>query len=429
MHTVTFNVDDVTPISPTSFYSDKTTTPLSIFSELLNENQESYSTQPKPLKPKPVFEATTESNTKYYQTPTNSFFQACHNAYAKHYPLELWTDHVKLTITQAFAIHVNENSEQLRELLVNHEGKKNITIRRDDFIRGQTNPWTEVFSEFTDKIRVDIKDTDLVTLVQTPTQTTTVETMAALNVSIMDAFQKFYDYGLMTMCGIPSICLKGSVEDWLSLKKLLQCMEKYDFKWYTDKMQTIIDEFVLAAQGTPNIEFWKNMVKRDGGSGGPYYHGWIKYMFPYLKNYRGVFRRSEYNDDFTITSRDIPTGMSSAPVEWIYYDQKINLKFYAGFTGLAISENDAVQPAILWAIQDLDKSAINFDIPKEFMLCYEKGTYYDPAGKHYDEKYGPGNCRVICDLCTKVMTVGFGYSDNNDLCMDCVELIKKKLSQ
>lgn len=431
MHTVTFNVDDVTPEVPSNYYNSRVSTPLSIFTQLLKENSDfSFSSSTKPLKPKAVFEAVIESDTKYCPTLTNSFFQACHDAYAKHYPLELWVDHVKLTITQAFAIHVNENHEQLRELLVNHEGKKNITIRRDDFIRGETNPWTEVFSEFANKIKDDVKDNKLVDLIQSPTQTTTVETMAALNVSVMDIFQKYYDYCLMTRCGIPSICLKGSVEDWLSLKQLLQCMEKYDFKWYTDKMQTIVDEFVLAAKGTPNINFWKNMIKREGGSGGPYYHGWIKYMFPYLKNYKGEFRRSKFDDEeFTITSSCIPTGMSSVPVLWLYYNEKINLKFHTGFVGLSVTENNTIRPEVLWAIQDLDKTFVNYEIPSEFMLCYEKGIYYDPAGKHYSKKYGNDNCTVYCDMCTKVMAVGIGYGDNNDLCMDCVEIIKMKLNQ
>ena len=49
----------------------------------------------------------------------------------------------------------------------------------------------------------------------------------------------------------------------------------------------------------------------------------------------------------------------------------------------------------------------------------EKGIVYDPAGKHYNK-----NGNVICDKCRKMVNVAIGYSDNNDLCLECFEEIK-----
>jgi hypothetical protein len=41
---------------------------------------------------------------------------------------------------------VNANAERLRGKFVRHEGRADITIRRDDFVKGSSeNPWPEVF--------------------------------------------------------------------------------------------------------------------------------------------------------------------------------------------------------------------------------------------------------------------------------------------
>ena len=49
----------------------------------------------------------------------NAFAAAFHTAYGQHRPLVLSPDDVALTISQAFAIHVEQNAEKLRTLFVN----------------------------------------------------------------------------------------------------------------------------------------------------------------------------------------------------------------------------------------------------------------------------------------------------------------------
>src|SRR5271167_3255894 len=76
-------------------------------------------------------------------------FTAALGAFSEHYPLVLTPDAVWIAIEQGIATHVRENAEALRKRLVTHEGKLEIEVRRDDFVRGSPeNPWPEVFSEF-----------------------------------------------------------------------------------------------------------------------------------------------------------------------------------------------------------------------------------------------------------------------------------------
>ncbi len=333
IHSVTFNVDQVVP----STFTPKGITPQEIFNNILG----------KEIK----FETVAKTYNQLFDRPrhTNSFFAACHTAYAEHYGLELHVDHVKLTIMHAFAIHVNENSESLRSKLVSFDGKKELEVIKDEFIRGSiNNDWNSVFLEFGKKIQKDVLDCDLVQKIQNKTQTTTSNTMVALNISLMDCFQKYYNYVLKSRCGIPNVTLKGSVDDWKSLKDLTDCISKYDFNWFTEKLNPILDQFIAAAEGNPDNEFWKNMVKSKNSSGGPYYDGWIKYLFPYrLNTHNKTFYMADFNETFTSSS--IPDGMSSVPMLWKYLNEEFNMMLHAGFVGMSYI-NGIVMPEVLWAV-------------------------------------------------------------------------------
>jgi len=66
----------------------------------------------------------------------NTFIHTVDYAYTRHLPLVLDPNHIWLTIAQGFALHVNNNSEQLRHHFVQYEGKELIHIRRDNFLKG-----------------------------------------------------------------------------------------------------------------------------------------------------------------------------------------------------------------------------------------------------------------------------------------------------
>ena len=73
--------------------------------------------------------------------------------FACHYPLGLSPDMIWLCIMQGLSIHVNKNAEKLKSKFVSHEGKVEIVVRRDDFVKGQQNSWQEVFSDFSAQIQ------------------------------------------------------------------------------------------------------------------------------------------------------------------------------------------------------------------------------------------------------------------------------------
>ena len=56
----------------------------------------------------------------------HSFVQTVHIAYSYHVPLTITPDVIFYLITSATAVHINQNAEKLRNVFVNHEGKKEV---------------------------------------------------------------------------------------------------------------------------------------------------------------------------------------------------------------------------------------------------------------------------------------------------------------
>ncbi|MGC4047083.1 MAG: DUF4419 domain-containing protein [Armatimonas sp.] len=209
------------------------------------------------------------------------FITAANAAYDGHYPLVISPDMIWLLIAQGFAIHVRENAEVLRGNLVAHEGKAKLEIRRDEFLRGFAgNDWESVFSEFSEQIKSHIGQETHDTIAPTFSTTGIVE-KAAFEITLMDAMQEYFDYGLLTACGIPYYYIEGTPEDWKLLREKARNLDQFQLDWWLTFLNPILDEFVAASEGNPNTIFWRDFYKIQGQSGGPYIQGYIVNLFPY----------------------------------------------------------------------------------------------------------------------------------------------------
>jgi|SRR5579872_5145578 len=134
---ITINVDSV---KPETLDTKNTTTYSKLFDDLFKQEQ---------LDNKTVKLEATDSSTPTLvaiSDSRNAFLDTCSRAYDQHLPLELSSDQFKLTVCQALSHHINANPETFRKVLVPHDGKKLIKVYRNDFVKGQFNPWTEVLA-------------------------------------------------------------------------------------------------------------------------------------------------------------------------------------------------------------------------------------------------------------------------------------------
>jgi hypothetical protein len=309
---------------------------------------------------------------------------ATHLAFHDHRPLVLSPDIIWLLIAQGFANHVNANAENLRRHLVRHAGKLSVEVRRNDFIKGSPeNPWCEIFEEFTDQVRGHIGEVIRDLLLPTFSTTGPVE-RTATQIVLLDALQSYFSFVCHSACGIPQIVLEGTPNDWQTLAERAAGLAHFGLQWWTVWLMPILREFVDAAKGKVNQDFWQSIYKREEVSGGHWITGWLTTFFPYLKDFQTgqPARRNPLLDPKVDQHRSLmgwgpstdafPSGLARAPFFWHYHDRTFDMEFLGGFVGVV---QDAatlqLRPEIGWAVRDL-----------ALIRCVDRATELAAADRH-----------------------------------------------
>ncbi len=304
------------------------------------------------------------------------FVAAVHLAFHDHRPLILSPDMLWLLVGQGLANHINARAEELRLRFVEHSGRVNLEVQRNDFTKGSPeNPWPEVFGEFSKQIRERIGATTHDLLLPRFSTTGPVE-RAAAEIVLLDAMQCYFSNTVTSLCGIPHIVLEGTIEDWSALATRTRDIGQFGLDWWTNTLALILDEFVAAARGQVNTRFWQSLYKLNDASGGPYVSGWITAFFPYLTDSE-TERASRRNPWLTNggeelqdllyppeqdsadryergpSTEDFPSGLARAPFHWKYHARTFQMEFLGGFVGVR-QEPDTLQlrPDIGWVVRE-----------------------------------------------------------------------------
>ena len=280
---------------------------------------------------------------------------AFHIAYDEHRPLCLSPDMIWLAIAQGLANHINAKAKQLRPKFLKYRGKVPLEVERNNFIKGNLdNNWAGVFAEFSAKIREHIGETTHDLIVPTFSTTGLIE-KAASEIVLLDAMQSYFSYGLSTWCGIPQIKLEGTVADWQQLLKQTKELAQFDLEWWIDRLIPVLEQFVLAAQGKPDQEFWDSAYKlTDPGSGDAYITGWITAFFPCLQG--KTTRKRKF---LSFTTDEIPSGLAKAPFKWRHHNTVYDMEFLGGFVGIKQDLSDLfLRPEIGWVILESSENKV-----------------------------------------------------------------------
>jgi len=142
----------------------------------------------------------------------------------------------------------------------------------------------------------------------------------------MDSMQSYFDFDLMTKCGIPKINIAGTKEDWEMIKKkannFLELMP--DLKLWINHLNETLQNFIDIFDGKIDKSFWDSLYKVSDESGGPYVCGWILTLFPYLRDnminkYAWEKHWKESRGMFDgITTSSFSYKLSSVPFIWNY---------------------------------------------------------------------------------------------------------------
>lgn len=294
--------------------------------------------------------------------------QAVHLAYADHLPLNLSPDMIWYVISSGVASHINLNAEKLRDKFVDHQGKKRIEVRRDDFVMNKPNPWNEVVDEFCVKLGENTK-ADIADTMQANFSTTTKDARVVSQIVLMDAMQQYFEYYFSTLCGIPEIRLSGNKQDWEKLtakaKTISAIIPELEPWWKA--LFPILQQFVDVFDDKVDEKFWNEIYKVSGGSGGPYLTGWLLALFPYLKDsalnqyvWQETWQDSVHNaGPFSgITTNSFIYHMNQVPFIWNYFGTEVKMLFIGGLLGVQYEKDDSLTPIFGYGVTE-DKVELN----------------------------------------------------------------------
>ncbi|MEV6930763.1 DUF4419 domain-containing protein [Dactylosporangium sp. NPDC051485] len=201
-------------------------------------------------------------------------------AFAEHRPLVLSPDAVWLTIAHGVAQHVRLHAEHLRPRLVRHTGKKRLTVTIDGAMPHDAASWAHLTGSFAKLLTAEIDDANLF---ECDFSTSTDVERTAGRVVLLDVYSPYFSLWLKCLCGIPSVTLTGTVEDWRRIRARVDAIAGFGLETWCRSLAPIADEFVRAAAGDPDPKFWRRIYNPIDAYGGDVITGWVVRFYPYLK--------------------------------------------------------------------------------------------------------------------------------------------------
>ncbi|EJF55565.1 hypothetical protein DICSQDRAFT_164213 [Dichomitus squalens LYAD-421 SS1] len=178
----------------------------------------------------------------------NGFVEVVLTAYKRHHHLVIRPDDVWISFLSQLNFYVNTHAEELRSHFVAHGARKLLTV-------------PAAGTRY-------VVDPKLVDWILPDFTTTTVKDKTICAVLLMSSLESCFHYEIMCICGIPSVTLEGERADW---QKLLDRPAAW-----TRMLRPILERFVKAFDGKPDVEFWGNVAHAHPNYYGPEdMSGWI----------------------------------------------------------------------------------------------------------------------------------------------------------
>lgn len=282
-------------------------------------------------------------NDEEAKTLSHPLLKAAYLAFANHLPLVLGPDVLWQCVLQGVSRHVNAFVDTGKGNAVTGTAEQvELRIRNDTLVMtkggdtspSMTNEWEATIPQFAEHIRGHVTKNGNIALadaLHTRFSTTTSSARMAHVVSFMSALKHFFAYTVVTMCGIPSVHLRGSREDWQHLSDAIGAVldafpqsasdkndkRQLDLDSWKICLQALVSRIIETIDATQEDRrndvvmrrFWTGVFKKEGGkSSGRMLNitGWLSLFVGYLNNGRpnplvsthgtGVYASSSFHE-------------------------------------------------------------------------------------------------------------------------------------
>lgn len=265
--------------------------------------------------------------------------------------------------------YVNANAEALRSNFVSHKGQKELVVY-DGGSRYSTS-YSRISDSFIQALRENINDPSLREWILQTFSTTTATDRTVAAVAMMGTLQKYFSYKAVLDCGIPSVTLLGTREDWAKLRDAVADPKRLpefgeETKVWSEVLGVVLNHFVESFDEPNSSEikdFWQKIAHFSGGSGPRYWSGWItafcfwneegKYLrqspmlIPnaYIGGRMMLGRNTERHlnidgqDFHKVDSTELPPAWVSVPITMDDNGVEFSGRMIAGCVGLNVTES------------------------------------------------------------------------------------------
>ena len=187
-------------------------------------------------------------------------------AFNRHCDLVLSPDDVWLTILAQFCAYVNKNAEGLRNRIVEHEGKKELTAYANGLLESAN--YQGMIRDLLVEIRKNIKSPELADWFRPGFSTTTEKDEVCAAATAMASLQAYFTFTMQLLCGIPSVTMLGTVADWKLLREKVDRLLEFEvqdnrkgnvMELWVGYLRKACDGFVESAEhpgSEKTLEFW-----------------------------------------------------------------------------------------------------------------------------------------------------------------------------
>jgi len=349
--------------------------------ELESISQHSQTTLNEYLKHKQVVKARNGKIVKSTNSPNlimprtgNGFVGAAFEAYSEHHHLVIKPDDVWIAITTAFSLYVSTHSKQMRDVFVDHSGKKELEVKTDGSL--YTADYNDLIRQTSDLINKYTKD-NIREWIEPNFSTTTSTTKIVGKAVLMGAMKEFFEYKWSLRCGLPKVTLEGTLDDWQLVYNKVAKLESFGVKELTEWMkvlQLVLKEFVNSYRaakspekycGKVDKDFWNRVATKSGGGSGPtYLEGWIVAFIPFnkegkyiLNNYCEIEKTNAFGK---VDTGDIVPSTVEVPITIDDNGTKYKALLYAGaitsrtFPYNEYNGNKSIGTSLDWVLMIVD---------------------------------------------------------------------------
>lgn len=276
------------------------------------------------------------------------------HAYNNHLTWVVDPDDLWMMVVLLYSEYVEKHAEELRPLLVKHEGKKSVTVM-DHAGDEENDSFAETFlDDIKNEMRAHLVSGEnrgsIADLLENDFSTTTPIYTHLSTGAILDGLKHYFEYYSMTfLCGFRRVQFNGHVRDYHRIIWKSQRLDEYyvkheEFRQVLRRFEAVVQKFIDTFSGEVDQEWWRTGLdyeRRRYGSGGQekeYISGWVLHLF-------GKVEKTEIkNLNFKNINVHINRIDPKTNTEWDMY-------MVGGFNGIHLSpENEGVRPVVSLAI-------------------------------------------------------------------------------